>query len=289
MDLSSHRPNHPTSTVPTPPTIDPAALEAALALVLPALAERQGAMLAVKDAQSGSYLWANERMAQWLGVSPDELPGRADADLLDAPLVTTLRAAEHTALAQGQPLTSEHRFERDGEKHDYRVLRLLTPPGADGRRLLCSVWTDQAVQKAKDAQLRAALEQLEQLQRNIETLRRELAHAGYAGLSGYFTREQPDLVITHTFWSALSGIHDLPAFVQGYVPVVIDDMQFWLRRDHLGTLRASPDWQARLLPGPSVLSALKAAKYGGKPEDLEQVQRHLQRHPGESLWAFVSR
>lgn len=118
---------------------------------------------------------------------------------------------------------------------------------------------------------------------------RELAHAGYAGLSGYFTREQPDLVITHTFWSALSGIHDLPAFVQGYVPVVIDDMQFWLRRDHLGTLRASPDWQARQLPSPSVLSALKAAKYGGKPEDLEQVQRHLQRHPGESLWAFVSR
>ncbi|URI11722.1 GGDEF domain-containing protein [Aquincola tertiaricarbonis] len=193
MDLSSHRPNHPTSTVPTPPTIDPAALEAALALVLPALAERQGAMLAVKDAQSGSYLWANERMAQWLGVSPDELPGRADADLLDAPLVTTLRAAEHTALAQGQPLTSEHRFERDGEKHDYRVLRLLTPPSADGRRLLCSVWTDQAVQKAKDAQLRAALEQLEQLQRNIETLRRELQdHSLRDTRTGLYTRAHFD-------------------------------------------------------------------------------------------------
>jgi len=193
MDLSSPRPFNPTSTVPTSTTIDPAALEAALALALPALAERQGALLAVKDAQSGVYLWANQAMAEWLRTPADQLPGRSDADLLEAALVTTLRAAEQTAVAQGQPLTSEHRFEHAGDKHDYRVLRVVAPAGADGRRLLCSVWTDQAAQKAKDAQLRAALEQLEQLQRNVETLRRELQdHSLRDTRTGLYTRAHFD-------------------------------------------------------------------------------------------------
>lgn len=193
MDLSSHRSSNLNSTVlPTLSTDDPA-LEAAFALVLPALAERQGTMLAVKDAGSGSYIWVNESMARWLGRDAAQVAGRSDADLLEAPLVTTLRAAEQTALSQGQPLTSEHRFERDGDKHDFRVLRLLTPPDADGRRLLCSVWTDQAAQKAKDAQLRAALEQLEQLQRSIETLRRELQdHSLRDTRTGLYTRAHFD-------------------------------------------------------------------------------------------------
>lgn len=193
MDLSSHRSSNQASTVlPTLTSADPA-LEAAFALLLPAMAERQGALLAVKDAASGSYVWVNEAMARWLHLEPSEVTGRTDAEMLDPTLVTTLRAAEHTAMSQGEPLTSEHRFERDGDKHDYRVLRLLTPPDAEGRRLLCSVWTDQAAQKAKDAQLRAALEQLEQLQRSTETLRRELQdHSLRDTRTGLYTRAHFD-------------------------------------------------------------------------------------------------
>ncbi|MEF7615532.1 diguanylate cyclase [Aquincola sp. MAHUQ-54] len=174
MDLSSLRPPDPQPPALTAPAPATPALEAAFALVLPALLERQGALLAVKDLASGAYLHVNDAMAQWLGAEPAQVLGRTDADLLEPALVTPLRAAEQTAVAQGQPLTSEHRFERQGNKFDYRVLRLVTPPDAEGRRLLCSIWTDQAAQKAKDAQLRAALEQLEKMQRGAEALRREL-------------------------------------------------------------------------------------------------------------------
>jgi hypothetical protein len=43
---------------------------------------------------------------------------------------------------------------------------------------LCSVWTDLGPQRAREAQLRAALEQLEQQQRANEKLRLELSDQG---------------------------------------------------------------------------------------------------------------
>ncbi len=172
MDLSS--PPLRTPAVPTSAVPPDAALEAAFASMLPALVSRQGALLAVKDAASGAYLHVNDAMAQWIGAEPADIVGRVDADLLEPVLVTPLRAAEQTAMAQGEPLVSEHRLEHRGEKHDFRVLRLVAPADAQGRRLLCAVWTDQATEKAKEAQLRHALEQLEQMQRGAEALRREL-------------------------------------------------------------------------------------------------------------------
>ena len=159
-----------------------------LAGVFDAWLSRQGAMLSVKDSSTGRYAYVNEAMERFLGRAAAQVHGHADAELVDPALATAWRAAEQTALAQAQPLSTEHRFEWAGARHDFTVLRMALP-GARGRRWLCSIWTDQGAQRQKDAQLRAALEQLEQQQRANAALRLELADQGLRdGATGLYTR-----------------------------------------------------------------------------------------------------
>ncbi|MDE1948628.1 MAG: PAS domain-containing protein, partial [Burkholderiales bacterium] len=152
-----------------------APLEELFAGLLPVVLARQGDLLAIKDARSGSYVHVNPAMVHWLGRSEAEILGHGDADWFDAAIVTALRAAEQTALAQQGPLLSEHRFEVAGQRHEFSVLRLASPLLDDGPRWLCSVWSDLGAKRQREAQLRQALEQLEQQQRANEQLRRELA------------------------------------------------------------------------------------------------------------------
>ncbi len=166
------------TTILQAPPVPPLAageLDRLLAGLLPSLLLRRGEMLAVKEVGTGRYVHANEAMAAFLRCPLAQLPGRSDAEVFDPPLLTALRAAEHTALAHGEPLTSEHRFEFAGVKHDFSVLRWATPPDTQGRRWLCSVWTDLAAERQREAQLRVALEQIEQQQRANELLKRELS------------------------------------------------------------------------------------------------------------------
>ena len=166
--------------------------DAVLSGVLKAWVSRQGAMLAIKDVGSGRYAHVDASMARFLGRAPADIVGHNDAELVDPAMATAWRAAEQTALAQGQPLHSEHRFEWAGHRHDFGVMRLAVQ-GADGQRWLCSVWTDQAPQRQKDGQLRAALEQLEQQQRANEKLRLELADQSLRDkATGLYTRPHFD-------------------------------------------------------------------------------------------------
>ena len=142
--------------------------------LLPTLLAREGRMLSIKDIANGTYVHVNNAMAAWLGMAPAEIAGRTDIELFDPAIVTMLRAAEQTALAQSQPVASEHRFEFRGERADLRALRFIVGPELDGRHLLATIWTDQSAQRQKDEQLRAALEQLESLQRSNQQLRSEL-------------------------------------------------------------------------------------------------------------------
>lgn len=156
--------------------------------VLPWVVERQGAMLSVKDTGTGRYQHVNPAMTAWLGVSADEVLGHTDAELFDAPLATAFRAAEQTALAQPGGLTSEHRFEWRGSRHDFSVLRVAVDLKGQGRRLV-AIWTDQMPQRQREAQLRNALEQLEQQQRANEQLRRELKDQALRDVAtGLYTR-----------------------------------------------------------------------------------------------------
>jgi diguanylate cyclase (GGDEF)-like protein len=167
---------------------DEADLPAVLAGVFDEWLSRQGALLAIKDAATGRYAYVNDAMARFLGRSAAQLLGHADAELVDPALATAWRAAEQTALAQPQGLSSEHRFEWAGARHDFAVLRMALTDG-HGERWLCSIWTDQSPQRQKDAQLRTALEQLEQQQRANEKLRLELADQGLRdSATGLYTR-----------------------------------------------------------------------------------------------------
>ena len=176
-----------------PESAPPPPLAGAAPAMLAALVERQGALLAIKDANGGRYEHVNAAMAKFVGREASEIIGRTDADLFDAAVVMAVRAAEQTVLAQEAALTSEHRLEHRGARHEFQVLRLLVGPDAQGRRWLCAVWNDQSAQRAKDAQLRAALEQLEQHQSANEKLRRELHDQSLRdATTGLYTRTHFD-------------------------------------------------------------------------------------------------
>ncbi len=150
-------------------------LQPLLAGLLPGLLQRRGDLLAIQDAPGGRWLHLNAAMAEFLGRPEADVLGRSDAELFEPALSTVLRAAAHTALAQDFPLTSEHRFEFHGQRREFAVLRWASPADASGRRFVCSVWTDLAPERQREAQLRAALEQIEQQQRANELLQRELS------------------------------------------------------------------------------------------------------------------
>ena len=164
-----------TVDVPTATPQAAAELQTLLAALLPHVLLRHGELLAVKDLSSGRYVHANEAMAAFLQRPLVEVLGRNDVELFEPVLATTLRAAEHTALAQAAPLSSEHRFEWGGARREFAVLRWAGAPDATGRRWLCSVWADLAPQRQRETQLRLALEQIEQQQRANELLKRELS------------------------------------------------------------------------------------------------------------------
>lgn len=156
-----------------PSTLPPAAPSAEL---LAALLQSRGDLLLIKDVQAQRYVHANDAMLQFLGRSAAELAGRTDGELFDAALTAAMRASEQTALAQGSALTTEQRFEWAGARREFSVLRvMLAPQGAAGPGWLCSVWTDLAPQRQRDAQLKQALEQIEQQQQANDLLRRQLS------------------------------------------------------------------------------------------------------------------
>ena len=164
------------SGAPQPARVDAAALDAALAQALLAHAQQQGLALGVKSADDGRYLSVNEQFASLLDTNAASLVGRSDGDWLDTSTAALLRAADHTALAQGSALSSEHRFDLRGERREFKVLRVVSLQG--DKRLLCCLWQDMAPQRQREAQLRLALDQLEQQQKANDALRLDLAEQG---------------------------------------------------------------------------------------------------------------
>lgn len=144
------------------------------ALFAPLMAAR-GEAWALKDAVTGRYVQVSPEWLAWLGRPAEAVIGHADPELFDASVHSAFRAAESTVLAQDAPLASEHRFEHQGQRQAWGVWRVLTPPDAAGRRWLCSVWRDLAEEQRQQAQLRTALQQIEQQQQALEALRRECA------------------------------------------------------------------------------------------------------------------
>jgi diguanylate cyclase (GGDEF)-like protein len=121
-----------------------------------------------KDAQ-GRYLYLNSAAAGLLGRAVADLIGRTDEEVLDAEVASLLRLGDRAAFAQAHAL---HREERLGGR-DLLSSRAQVPAAASGAGL-AGVWTDVSELRQMRGQVRHALGQLEQQQRQNEDLRQEL-------------------------------------------------------------------------------------------------------------------
>lgn len=155
-------------------TVRPA-LEAALGRLLPAVLAQAGLGLMVKDAATGRVLLANDTMAAFVQQPAGRLTGVSEGELFDPSIAASLRAADQTAIAQGEPLVSAHDFEWQGQRRQFSVLRCVVDPEPGVPRLLCAVWTDQGPVRRRETQLAEALSQIEQQQRAHAQLERELS------------------------------------------------------------------------------------------------------------------
>lgn len=156
-------------TDPKPPSTD-----AFVQAVLTALTST-GAVLMVKDVASGRYQQVEGDVESMIGRARDQVLGHTDAEVFSASQALALRAADQQALAQaGSPATAEHRFERTGgARQELSVVRLALPEGADGSRAVLALWQDHSEHRLREAQLRSALDQLEQQHKVNDELRRE--------------------------------------------------------------------------------------------------------------------
>jgi diguanylate cyclase (GGDEF)-like protein len=155
--------------------------------LLEALAEAQGLGLAIKDALDGRYLQVSAGMAALFALPAEAWIGRSDDELFDPAIAAALRSADQAALGLGKVQVSDHRFDWRGERRELSVLRRAHQAGE--RRVIVSVWQDNAPARRREAQLRTVLEQLEQEQKANQALRREVADLGlHDRASGLYTR-----------------------------------------------------------------------------------------------------
>lgn len=130
-----------------------------------------GYQLTLKCASTGEYERVSPLMGQWLGWAEHAQPiGMTDVGLVDPVTAQQIRAIETSFLSPSRPqLTTEHIIAVRGERMKYRCLRMWIEQTGDEPRIL-SIWEDQQKQQDKDAQLRSALQQVEQLQEAFRRL-----------------------------------------------------------------------------------------------------------------------
>ncbi|WKB53962.1 GGDEF domain-containing protein [Eleftheria terrae] len=156
----------------TPPDLPSPAL---LALLLAATEHSQGAVYA-KDGD-GRYVYANPAAARLLGRAVEEVLGRTDDELLPPEFAVPLKSADQAALAQRHPLHRDDKLPGTpgGQPVELAAVRVaVVPDPLAEARYLCGVWTDVTEPRRHQAQLRQALAQLEQQQRQNEELRQEV-------------------------------------------------------------------------------------------------------------------
>ena len=169
----------------------PVALPNALGSLVPALLQRDGDALTLKDAGSGQYVHADATLLGELGCTAGDVIGRSDTAVFEPAALAALRAADQAALAQAGALTTEHKFEHRGARREFSVLRQRIESG--GTTLLAAVWRDLAPQRRREAQRVAAIAQLEEMQRANEQLRREMQdHALRDNETGLYNRAHFD-------------------------------------------------------------------------------------------------
>jgi diguanylate cyclase (GGDEF)-like protein len=141
-----------------------------------AWADRAGAMLCLKAADSGALLACSPAWLAFTGQPEQALVGNTDAAWAPPALAAALRASERAAVAEGAPVWTDHSFEKQGERQHYQVLRLIGPGAGPTRTsVMACLWLNLAEATANAARQTQAMAQIEALQAANAQLRRDLA------------------------------------------------------------------------------------------------------------------
>jgi diguanylate cyclase (GGDEF)-like protein/PAS domain S-box-containing protein len=157
-----------------------------LVYLLQAACEQLPTGVYAKDAQ-GRYLFVNAAAAAVLGHSVQDVLGHTDEELLDAEAAAVLKEGDDAARAQRLPLQREEKL----TSRDLVCTRMAV--SLDGHGVgLAGLWLDFSELRRAKAQLKHALDLLEQ-QRYNEDLRQELKDQGVRdALTGVYNRRHFD-------------------------------------------------------------------------------------------------
>ena len=158
------------------------------AAALLGLAEPLGAYLAVKSLATGRYVYASAGLDRLFERTESSLVGSSDVDLMRADEMQAMRRVEQAVMAQRNVVLSEHRLELGGRRREFLVTRV--PLGTDH---ILSMWSERTEEKHRESHLQRALQQIEQQQKALEQLRREIEKgSGRDDTSGLYLRAQFD-------------------------------------------------------------------------------------------------
>ncbi|SEL20184.1 diguanylate cyclase (GGDEF) domain-containing protein [Roseateles sp. YR242] len=155
---------------------------------LVSLLEPTGACLAVKSMATGRYVFASAGLTELFSRTEQGMVGATDNELMRADEVQAMRRAEQATLAQRGVVSSEHRLELGGRRREVMVTRI--PLGSEH---IMALWSDKTEERHRESHLQRALQQLEQQQKALEQMRRELQQgSGRDEVSGLYMRAQFD-------------------------------------------------------------------------------------------------
>ncbi|MDN3921668.1 GGDEF domain-containing protein [Roseateles violae] len=161
-------------------------LAAEAAGLLLSLVEPLHSYASVKSLASGRYVFASTGLDQLFGRP--SVAGSSDSELMRADEAIGMRRVEQTVMAQRHVVVSEHRLEIGGRRREFTVTR--APLGAEH---LLAVWHERTEERHRESHLQRALQQLEQQQKSLEQIRREMElGSGRDEVSGLYLRAQFD-------------------------------------------------------------------------------------------------
>jgi len=159
-----------------------------VAAALLGLAEPHGSFVAVKSLATGRYVYASPGLDDLFERTESSIVGSLDTDLMRSDEVQAMRRVEQAAMAQRSVVVSEHRLELAGRRREFSVTR-----AALGSEFVMALWAERTEERHRESHLQRALAQIEQQQKAIEQLRRELqAGSGRDDVSGLYLRAQFD-------------------------------------------------------------------------------------------------
>lgn len=152
------------------------------------LVEPLGLLVTVKSLATGRYVHGSAGMAALFERHEAGIVGAGDNELMRPDEVLAMRRAEQAVMAQRTVVVSEHRLELGGRRREFAVTRV--PLGGEH---VMAMWAERTEERHRETHLQRALNQIEQQQKALEQIRREMQQgSGRDDVSGLYLRAQFD-------------------------------------------------------------------------------------------------